>query len=310
MSCFVHLWLEPYPFVNMYPVYIVRLLTSNWNGGMLTLIVVRRAMVVAASSAKVRLAVWMWRFMILVYLILQPIFTYSTVMAVFDAEARNNWIRFSVNPLVVLLSLVHPIVYLVTSIGMAIFTLRLTRAMSDFGPGSNSASGTAVKSSEGSTFRPDVCTTSTPTLGKVSDNRSYAVSSAAPSSTTSGPRVSAPAHNFVHRTVITFQILNASVVLLWVFYLIVQLLGIGSPFTRIILSNTFNGLFLVMEAALKWIMRAGTAIAVRKQQSATASKMPPLLGATAGTLAPVPSSTASKLAASATVIASAKEEDK
>ncbi|KAJ3360214.1 hypothetical protein GGF32_008560 [Allomyces javanicus] len=327
-SCFVHLWLEPYPFINMYPVYVVRLPTSNWNGGMLTLIVVRRAMVVAASSAKARLAVWMWRFMILVYMVLQPIFTYSTVMAVFDAEARNNWIRFSVSPLVVLLSLVHPIVYLITSIGMAIFTLRVARAMGGFGTGSSgSASGPAEKSNEVATFRPDMSVVHdasasvapppppTPTSSNISNSRSRAVSSAAPSSSASGPRVSAPAHTFVHRTVITFQILNAGVVLLWVFYLIVQLLGIGSPFTRIILSNTFNGLFLVMEAALKWIMRTGNAISVSKQQrsagSSKASKVPPLLGAAVGKLASVPgsSATTTKLV-STTVIASAKQEDK
>ncbi|KNE59682.1 hypothetical protein AMAG_05147 [Allomyces macrogynus ATCC 38327] len=285
MSCFVHLWLDAYPFVNMLPVYIVRMCTSNWNGGMLTLIVVRRSMVVAASSAKARLGVWLWRVMLLIYLILQPIFTYSTAMAVLDADARNNWLRFGVNPLVVLLSLVYPVVCIVCSLGMGLFAYRLARAMGDFGPGSStSASGTADKSNnEVGTFRPDMsvpahtgaavapATAPAAALSKISDNRSRVASSTVAPPSASGPRASATGTSFVHRTVITFQILNAAIVLLWVLYLIVQLLGVGSPFTRIILSNTFNGLFLVMEAALKWIMRAGHAIAVRKQQRSAGS---------------------------------------
>ncbi|KAJ3367988.1 hypothetical protein GGF31_006945 [Allomyces arbusculus] len=285
MSCFVHLWIDAYPFVNMFPVYIVRMCTSNWNGGMLTLIVVRRSMVVAASSAKARLGVWLWRVMLLIYLILQPIFTYSTAMAVLDADARNNWLRFGVNPLVVLLSLVYPVVCIVCSLGMGLFAHRLARAMGDFGPGSStSASGADKSANEVATFRPDM--SASPHMGATvapaaaapaatskssSDNRSRAASSAVVPPSTSGPRASATGTSFVHRTVFTFQILNAAIVLLWVLYLIVQLLGIGSPFTRIILSNMFNGLFLVMEAALKWIMRAGHAIAVRTQQRSVGS---------------------------------------
>ncbi|KNE71734.1 hypothetical protein AMAG_16040 [Allomyces macrogynus ATCC 38327] len=250
----------------MFPVYIVRMCTSNWNGGMPTLTVVRRSMVVTASSDKARLGVWLWHVMLLIYLILQPIFTYSSAMAILDADARNNWLQFGVNPLVVLLSLVYLVVCIVCSLGMGLFAYQLARVMGDFGPGSStSASGTGEKpTNEVATFRPDMSVPHT-APSKTSDNRSGIASSAA------APRASATGTSFVHRTVITFQILNTAIVLLWVFCLIVQLLGIGTPFTRIILSNVFTGLFWVMESALKWIMHAGNAIAVCKQKRSAGS---------------------------------------
>ncbi|KNE62621.1 hypothetical protein AMAG_18894 [Allomyces macrogynus ATCC 38327] len=75
VNCFVHLWLDAYPFVSMYPdVYPVRLGTTNFMGGILTLIVVRRTMVVAATASG-GLGLWMWRLMLLIYVVLQPVFT-------------------------------------------------------------------------------------------------------------------------------------------------------------------------------------------------------------------------------------------
>ncbi|KAJ3360215.1 hypothetical protein GGF32_008561 [Allomyces javanicus] len=301
VNCFVHLWLDAYPFINMYPnVYPVRVGTTNFMGGILTLIVVRRTMVVAATASG-GLGLWMWRLMLLIYVVLQPIFTWGLAVAIVDTDARNTWARFTVNPLLPLLSLVYPIVSLLCSFGMAVFTFRLGRAMR-VGMDSTyqadaSAGGTGGPGSEVATFSPDQSTiggttpASTAVLGTIraaggsstdkstgrmpsASTKSNAASRASAAAT--GPRPTATGTSFVNRTVATFQVLNAGVTILWIAYLGVQLLGIGSPFTRIVLSNVFSGLFVSMEVALKWIMRAGNAIAVRKQlrsSSATASKV-------------------------------------
>ncbi|KNE59686.1 hypothetical protein AMAG_05149 [Allomyces macrogynus ATCC 38327] len=302
VNCFVHLWLDAYPFISMYPdVYPVRLGTTNFMGGILTLIVVRRTMVVAATSSG-GLGLWMWRLMLLIYVVLQPVFTWGLAVAILDADARNTWARFALNPLLPLLSLVYPIVSLLCSFEMAVFTLRLGRAMRvgmDSTYQADSSAGGGAPGSEVATFSPDQSSiggapASTTVLGSIRATTTAGGSSAdkstgrMPSAITKSnaasrtsaaatdPRPTATGTGFVNRTVATFQLLNAGVMLLWALYLIVQLLGIGSPFTRILLSNTFSGLFVSMEVALKWIMRAGNAIAVRKQlrsSSATASKV-------------------------------------
>ncbi|KNE71735.1 hypothetical protein AMAG_16041 [Allomyces macrogynus ATCC 38327] len=299
VNCFVHLWLDAYPFVSMYPdVYPVRLGTTNFMGGILTLIVVRRTMVVAATASG-GLGLWMWRLMLLIYVVLQPVFTWGLAVAILDADARNTWARFALNPLLPLLSLVYPIVSLLCSFGMAVFTFRLGRAMrgmdstyqadSSAGGGGGPRSEVATFSSEQSSIG-GTAPASTTVLGSIrataaggsSTDKSAGRIPSASSKSNAASRISTVARpsatgtSFVNRTVATFQVLNAGVMILWVLYLIVQLLGIGSPFTRILLSNTFSGLFVSMEVALKWIMRAGNAIAVRKQRcssSATASKV-------------------------------------
>ncbi|KAJ3367987.1 hypothetical protein GGF31_006944 [Allomyces arbusculus] len=298
VNCFVHLWLDAYPFISMYPdVYPVRLGTTNFMGGILTLIVVRRTMVVAATSSG-GLSLWMWRVMLLVYVVLQPVFTWGIAVAILDADARNAWARFAVNPLLPLLTLIYPIVCLLCSFGMTVFTFRLARAMRigmDSTYQADSSAGGGGPGSDVATFSPEQSTIGTSpasmtVLGSIhatgaggsSTNKSTGrVPSASSKSnaanrTSTAARPSATGTSFVNRTVATFQVLNGGVMILWIAYVAVQLLGIGSPFTRILLSNTFSGLFLSMEVALKWIMRAGNAIAVRKQRgssSATASKV-------------------------------------
>ncbi|KNE59680.1 hypothetical protein AMAG_18406 [Allomyces macrogynus ATCC 38327] len=151
---------------------------------------------------------------------------------------------------------------------MAVFTLRLGRAMRvgmDSTYQADSSAGGGAPGSEVATFSPDQSSiggapASTTVLGSIRATTTAGGSSAdkstgrMPSAITKSnaasrtsaaatdPRPTATGTGFVNRTVATFQLLNAGVMLLWALYLIVQLLGIGSPFTRILLSNTFSGL--------------------------------------------------------------------
>ncbi|KAJ3360212.1 hypothetical protein GGF32_008558 [Allomyces javanicus] len=115
-----------YPWVPMWPdVYAVRLVVFAPIGGLSTLIVVRRVMVITAATAP-RTGRWLWRIILLAFIATLPFNFSGMLTGIMTAEnpTGGGWRAYHVPLSVICINAIDPIVCMAASIAMAVMTYR------------------------------------------------------------------------------------------------------------------------------------------------------------------------------------------
>ncbi|KNE71733.1 hypothetical protein AMAG_16039 [Allomyces macrogynus ATCC 38327] len=132
-----------YPWVTMWPdVYAVRLVVFAPIGGLGTLIVVRRLMVITAATAPLA-GRWLWRFLLLAFIVTLPFNFSGMLTGIMTAENPTGagWRLYHVPSAVIFINFINPLVCVSASIGMAVMTYRTSPGLDSLGSRSGSGGG-------------------------------------------------------------------------------------------------------------------------------------------------------------------------
>ncbi|KAJ3367989.1 hypothetical protein GGF31_006946 [Allomyces arbusculus] len=156
-----------YPWVPMWPdVYAVRLVVFAPIGGLGTLIVVRRLMVITAATAP-RAGRWLWRIILLTFIATLPLNLTGMLTGIMTAEDPSGagWRAYHVPTAVIVINAIDPIVCMAASIGMAVMTYRTSPGLDSLASRSGGGGGVHAGGAAGGgalggiaaieTFRPD-----------------------------------------------------------------------------------------------------------------------------------------------------------
>ncbi|KNE59681.1 hypothetical protein AMAG_18407 [Allomyces macrogynus ATCC 38327] len=159
-----------YPWVPMWPdVYAVRLVVFAPIGGLSTLIVVRRLMVITVATAP-RAGRWLWRIILIAFIATLPFNFSGMLTGIMAAENPTGagWRAYHVPPAVIFINFIDPLVCMAASIGMAVMAYRSSPGLDSLGSRSGSRVGARAGGGGGpvgggalggiaaiETFRPD-----------------------------------------------------------------------------------------------------------------------------------------------------------